>query len=107
MKPDLYTKFVLTIIMLLLAVIACNHYVSPPATASAQGPFAGVQFSGNGFSFFDTRTGDLWTYSDRAGDYKDHYDRWEWEYFGKVTKLGQPLVGGVIDVDGIPKSEKR
>jgi hypothetical protein len=66
-----------------------------------------VQFNGNGFSFFDTRTGDVWTCSDRASYYNDNKDHWEWEYFGKVTKLGQPLVGGIIDADGIPKSEKR
>jgi hypothetical protein len=60
MKPDLYTKAVLTVIALLLLLIACNQYVHPATTANAQGPFAGVQYSN--LEFFDTRTGDLWVY---------------------------------------------
>ena len=33
MKPDLYTKAVLTIIAIMLTVVACNQYVSPASTA--------------------------------------------------------------------------
>ena len=84
MKPDLYTKTVLTVIALVLAVIACRPLFNPQTTVSAQGPFAGVLFSGGGsHSFFDTRTGDLWTYSN-AFDVG-------WQHVGRVTKLGQPL----------------
>jgi hypothetical protein len=65
MKPDLYTKAVLTVIALVLVLIACNQYVHPAATASAQGPLANVQFSGNtgSFTLFDQRTGDVWSYN--------------------------------------------
>jgi hypothetical protein len=63
MKPDFYTKTVLTVIAIALIVIACERYVSPPI-AQAQGPFASVQFSSNAgmFSTFDSRTGDVWVY---------------------------------------------
>jgi len=93
-KPDLYTKLGLTIIMLLLAVIACNHYASPAATAQAEGPLTGVQYSGpNGHCFSDSHTGDLWIYNPAEhpigmGSYPA-----SWTYLGKVTKLGQPLAG--------------
>jgi hypothetical protein len=49
MKLDLYAKAVLTVIMLALAMIACNQYVHPTAIAEAQGAFAGVQFVGQGY----------------------------------------------------------
>lgn len=81
MKPDLYTKAILTIIMLLLAVIACNQYVSPAATASAQGPFAGVQYA-HSLEFFDSRTGDLWSYDRRGGELVV-------EWHSKFSKLGE------------------
>lgn len=57
MRTHTYTKAVLTIIMLLLAVIAFKPLVTPATTASAQGTFAGVQFSfeGANFTAFDTR----------------------------------------------------
>jgi hypothetical protein len=110
MRPDRYTKIVLTVIAFMLTVIACRTVVSPAATAQAQATLAGVQYSGpNAHFFFDTRTGDLWAYSDEgrkdeSGEFRDH---WEWDYWGKVTKLGQTLTGGSIDSDGVPKSEKR
>ena len=64
MKTDLYTKAALTVIAFLLLVSACHRYIDPPATARAEGPFAGVQFTGpDTYSFFDTRTGDLWGFS--------------------------------------------
>ena len=49
----------------------------------AQETFAGVQFAGgeNHPAFFDTRTGELWTYSDGKLVFKY-----------RLTKLGEPLV---------------
>jgi hypothetical protein len=96
MKTDLYTKAVLTVIAFLLLLTACDRYINPPAAVRAEGPFAGVFYSGpNAHSFFDTRTGDLWGYypaSRSAFDNKKIYPA-TWHYFGKVTQLGQPLVG--------------
>jgi hypothetical protein len=75
MRIDWYTKGVLTVIALLLGMIAIRPYVSPDAVAHAQGPFAGVQFSGN--AFFDSRTGDVYFYDGR-----------NLEYHRRLTKLG-------------------
>jgi hypothetical protein len=61
MRIDLYTKAVLTIIAVMLAVIASNQLVSP-RIASAQGGFAGVQWNGSD-GFFDSRTGEIWVYN--------------------------------------------
>ena len=94
MKPGLYTRIVLTIIALMLTVIACKTVIRPDTTAHAQGPFAGVQFSGpNNDSFFDTRTGDLWEY--RPAEHPSGMGSYpaQWTYLGTVTKLGQPLAG--------------
>jgi hypothetical protein len=88
MKVDLYTKAVLTVIALALVMIACNQYISPKTTASAQGPFAGVQLGSsrpNFVDFFDTRTGELWHYDagyDKPGQLSRKF---------RLTKLGQPL----------------
>jgi hypothetical protein len=71
MKPDLYTKAVLTVIAVMLTVIACKTVISPGTTASAQSaPFAGVQYSNAPTtSFFDARTGEIWLYDhDYRGD---------------------------------------
>lgn len=96
MKPDVYTKTILTIIAMMLTVIACNQYVNPAATVSAQtSQLAGVQFSINRpadtISFFDTRTGELWNYDLRNGNMLgmngNALGRW------KLTALGQPLLG--------------
>ncbi len=84
MKPDLYTKAVLTGILIFLAVIAFklsgnpssatrSNQVAPvtaanpiasPIPVAAEGAFAGLQFTGEAgnFSLFDPRTGDIWTY---------------------------------------------
>jgi hypothetical protein len=65
MKPDLYTKAVLTVIALLLLVIACNQDVNPGSKVRAEGAFAGVQYVGGyqgGYQFFDSRTGEIWWY---------------------------------------------
>jgi hypothetical protein len=86
MRPDLYTKIVLTVIMLALILIGCNQYVHPAMTAQAQGAFADVQAIDT-TSFSDRRTGDIWAYSGRTPDEKGmslliHY---------RLMKLGQPL----------------
>lgn len=95
MKTDLYTKAVLTVIAFLLLLTACDRYINPPVAVQAEGPFAGVQFSidHGDYQFFDTRTGDLWEYY--AGSSNYHLPP-KWTYLGKVTQLGQPLVGGTI-----------
>jgi hypothetical protein len=98
MKPDLYTKAVLTVIAFMLVMIGCHHYVSPATTVKAEGPFAGVQFSGpDTFSFFDTKTGDLWAYDPAHDEWGGKDDlqivrhSGKWKYLGKVSQLGQPL----------------
>jgi len=48
MKPDLYTKAVLTVIAFLLVMIGCHQYVSPATTVKAEGPFANLQVAGEG-----------------------------------------------------------
>ncbi len=64
-KPDLYAKVVLTLIMLMLALDACNQYVHPTTVVAALCPFAGAQFSSaGGLRSFDTRTGNLWMRDD-------------------------------------------
>jgi hypothetical protein len=99
MKTDLYTKAVLTVIAFLLLLTACQRYIDPPVAVQAEGPFAGVTVFGlgpDGYGFFDARTGDLWNYypahrSVLVGDRTVYPARWH--YFGKVTQLGQSLVG--------------
>jgi hypothetical protein len=97
MKPDLYTKFVLTIIALLLLLIACNQYINPVTTASAQGPFAGVQVyfdtAGSGFIALDTRTGDYWEYAANGGHVPFAQTL---RMKGKLTKLGEPSMPYLI-----------
>jgi hypothetical protein len=86
MKPDIYSKAVLTIIALALVLIACNQYVHPATTASAQAQFAGVQYVVD-HVFFDTRTGEIWTY------FGPNNDAWSNKPMEKarLVKLGQPL----------------
>jgi hypothetical protein len=69
MRLDLYTKAVLSVIALALVMIACNQYVHPQTTASAQAQFAGVQFAigEGGLVFFDTRSGEVWAYEGQTG----------------------------------------
>jgi hypothetical protein len=93
MKPDLYTKAVLTVIALMLTVIACKTVTGWETTASAQsalGEFAGVQ-SGASNTFFDTGTGELFSY---GVIYDDHGVAHEGQLTQKarLVKLGQPLV---------------
>jgi hypothetical protein len=91
MKPDLYTKAVLAVIALMLAVIACKPLINPETTASAQGPFAGVQFTGGvlGFSVYDTRTGDFWGY-DNEREGSNYVLRLKTS--GRLPKLGAQVI---------------
>ena len=79
MKIDLYTKAVLTGIAVLLTALALR----PGTVVQAQGSFTGVQFAVTpvGYSFFDSRTGEVWEYNGTA--LHTTY---------RVPKLGQPLV---------------
>jgi hypothetical protein len=81
MKPDLYTKIALTDIAFALVLIAANQYVHPAATANAQGPLAGVQYTPNGnySEFFDSRTGEMETGLDCLDRYPpvaDNQNEW-------------------------------
>jgi hypothetical protein len=80
MRIDRYTKTILTIIALLLAVIVLKPLFQPQP-AMAEGKYAGVQFSysGGNHAFFDTRTGDVWEYGE-DGHYRQHHKIHE---FGK------------------------
>ena len=81
MRIDLYTKTILTVIALLLAVNALKPILQPQP-AMAQGNLNGVQFATDQGKrvFFDSRTGDIWIY---GGDqFMEHL---------KVAKLGSPL----------------
>jgi hypothetical protein len=73
MRIDLYTKMILTLIALLLAVVVLKPMLQPQA-AMAEGAFAGIQFSysGGNHAFFNTNTGDVWEYGDH-GDFRNHY----------------------------------
>jgi hypothetical protein len=87
MRIDLYTKTILTLIFVMLTLIACKSVVQPLGVA-ADGPFAGVQFSGqiNGFWTFDTKTGDVWAYEAIQGGLMGN-----WHHVGKISQIGQPL----------------
>jgi hypothetical protein len=80
MRIDFYTKTILTLIALLLAVIALKPIFQPQA-AMAQGKYGSVQFSysGSNHAFFDTSSGDVWEYGDN-GHFRQHYKVHE---FGK------------------------
>ncbi len=84
MKPDLYTKAVLTVIAFMLVMIGCHQYTSPATTVKAEGPFAGVQFAKTvgTVSFFDPGTGTIWVYDEETKKVERHH---------KVVALGQPL----------------
>jgi hypothetical protein len=81
MRIDRYTKTILTIIALLLAVIALRPFFQPQATLADDRDYARVQFSysGGNHAFFDTRSGDVWEYGDK-GQFRQHYKVHE---FGK------------------------
>ena len=80
MRIDFYTKTILTLVALLLAVNVLKPIFQPQA-AMADGPYSNVQFSYSGgtHAFFDTRRGDVWEYGDN-GHFKEHY---------KVHELGR------------------
>ena len=80
MRIDLYTKTILTVIALLLALIVLKPIFQPQA-AMAEGNFGSIQFSysGGNHAFFDTRSGDVWEYGDQ-GHFRNHY---------KVRELGK------------------
>jgi hypothetical protein len=95
MRIDWYTKAVLTVIAIMLTVIACKPLISPETTTQST-PFAGVQ--ANGGSFFDPRTGEIWSYSQLADDYGRLIEK------QRLTKLGQPLV---LEYDAYAKPRRR
>lgn len=68
MRIDRYTKTLLTLIVLLLAVIALKPVVQP-TPVKADSPFADITFSGGpgGFWMFSARTGDIWNYNMQGG----------------------------------------
>ncbi len=81
-RIDRYTKTILTLIALLLAVIAFKPLIQPQvamAQADAPGKYDHVQFSYSGgeAAFFDTHSGDVWTHDDN-GHFKQHYKVGEW-----------------------------
>jgi hypothetical protein len=80
MRIDLYTKTIVTLIALFLAVLVFKPMFQPQA-ALAEGNFAGIQFSysGGNHAFFDARSGDVWEYGDN-GKFHQHY---------KVSELGK------------------
>jgi len=73
MRFPLYTKTILTLIALLLAVIALKPLFQPQAVM-AQGAYGGIQFSysGGNHAFFNANTGDVWEYGDH-GNFRNHY----------------------------------
>jgi len=81
MRIDLYTKMILTLVALLLAVSVLKPILQPQQAAMADGRFSSIQFSysGGNHAFFDTRSGDVWEYGDN-GHFKQHY---------KVHELGK------------------
>jgi len=85
MRIDLYTKTILTLILLVLMVIALKPMIRP-TPVSADSGLIGVQFSAvpGGFYLLDGKTGTLWEY-DFAND----------SYYitnhGKITRLGEQL----------------
>ncbi len=80
MRVDLYTKTIVTVIVLLLAVIVMKP-IFQPQPAQADGGFASIQFSysGGNHAFFNSNTGDVYEYGDH-GDFKHHY---------KISTLGK------------------
>jgi hypothetical protein len=98
MRTDTYTKAVLTVIALLLTLIACRQYVTPEP-ARAEGPFAGLQHAAaqGAYTFFDTRSGELYVYADHDTQYRSSDGDIQYRASGKLirkyrlSKLGEPL----------------
>jgi hypothetical protein len=94
MKPDLYSKAVLTVIAFMLVMIGCHQYVSPTASVKAdktEWQFANIQFVGIGTELWaiDTKSGDVWVYD--ANHYSMGAPR-EVKDKLKLTQLGQSLM---------------
>jgi hypothetical protein len=87
MRIDVYTKTILTLIALLLAVIALRPLIQPQSKALAAGKFSDVQFtlSFGGLYAVDTRNGDIWHYG-MGGDAGNVVER-----LGRIDELGKPL----------------
>jgi hypothetical protein len=87
MRIDLYTKTILTVIALLLAVVALEPMIHPTVTAQAQSPSANIQFmGGSALVAMDKTTGKVWVYSvGVGGGAKGHY-------LGQFVGLGKDLV---------------
>jgi hypothetical protein len=83
MRFDLFGKLSLAAIAIFLGIIALRPWFSPDVTVRAQGAFTGMQFAATpvGYSFFDSRTGELWEYSNTTLVKKY-----------RIVKPGQPLV---------------
>lgn len=83
LRFDLYTKTILTIIAVLLAISELRSIVQP-VQAIAQDSFNGLQFSGSQgwFYMFDSKTGDAWLY-DMRGKVRSHL---------KFTQPGEPAI---------------
>jgi hypothetical protein len=81
MRIDLYTKTILTIIALLLAVVVLKPIFQPQPIMADDRDYARIQFSysGGNHAFFDSRSGDVWEYGDK-GQFRQHYKVHE---FGK------------------------
>jgi len=89
MRTDTYTKIMLTVIAFMLTLIACKTVISPEQTATAEGPFSGLQFHtspNNSYTFFDAKTGEIWIYIQHADG------RPAVESKLRLVKLGEPLV---------------
>jgi hypothetical protein len=82
-RIDRYTKTILTLIALLLAVIALKPIFQPDVAmaqeAQAQARYGHMLFSYSAgqAAFFDTRSGDVWTH-DNAGHFQQHYKVKTW-----------------------------
>ncbi|HTR21587.1 MAG TPA: hypothetical protein VMH88_12095 [Gemmatimonadales bacterium] len=87
MKSDSTTKSLLALITIFLAVIALRPSLLHGTGQAQATDYAGVQFSvlpeeDAFFNFFDSKTGDVWTY-DRKGNLVDHH---------KLNGLGRPMM---------------
>jgi hypothetical protein len=96
MKPDTYTKAVLTVVAIMLSLLAVKPLISPDTTAQAQGtPFAGVQFvvDRGDLEFFDPRTGEVWEYFDSDGKLSSggRFKAGQLARRLKLHKFGEPM----------------
>ena len=91
MKADRTVKSLLAVIAVFLSVIALRpsllHGTAQVQAQSQATDYSGVQFSvlpddDRFFNFFDTRSGDVWTYN-RKGNLVDHH---------KLNGLGRPMM---------------